>query len=145
MGIFSRNSSHCWKCRHEKENFQTVWANSFLVLTRPSLLQTLIFWHFVYYQSISPIFKENIKHVSCVKIPNFTVSRVSSILHVQFRSKIDSRKLSPSLIGSFLTEITFLNQMSNFSRNSNHRWKCRDQKEDFQTILFIIFWNFTMF
>ena len=34
---------------------------------------TLIFWHFVYYQSISPIFKENVKQVSCVKIPNLTV------------------------------------------------------------------------
>ena len=36
-------------------------------------------------------------------------------MHVQFRSKIDSRKLSPSLIGSFLTEQTFLKQMSFFS------------------------------
>ena len=50
-----------------------VWANKFLVLTRRSLLQTLIFWHFLSYQSISPIFKENIKQVSCVKISNLTV------------------------------------------------------------------------
>ena len=27
------------------------------------------------------------------------------------------------LVGSFLTELTFLNQISIFSRNSNHRWK----------------------
>ena len=47
--------------------------NKVLVLTWPSLLQTLIFRHFLYYKSISPIFKENIKQVSCVKIPNFTV------------------------------------------------------------------------
>ena len=66
-------------------------------------------------------------------------------MHVHFRSKIDSRKLSSSLIGSFLTELTFLNQMSVFSRNWNHRWKCREQKENFQTIMVIIFWNFTMF
>ena len=45
-----------------------------MVLTRPSLLQTLVVLHFVYYQSISPIFKENIKHVSFVKIPNLMVS-----------------------------------------------------------------------
>ena len=47
--------------------------NKVLVLTWPSLLQTLIFRHFLYYKSISPIFKENIKQVSCVNIPNFTV------------------------------------------------------------------------
>ena len=50
-------------------------------------------------------------------------------MHVQFRSRIDSRKLSPSLIGSFLTEQTFLKQMSIFFRNSNLCWKCRDQKK----------------
>ena len=33
-----------------------VWTNKFLVLTQPSPLQTLIFWHFVYYQSTSPFF-----------------------------------------------------------------------------------------
>ena len=41
--------------------------------TNNCLLQTLIFWQFVYYQSISPVFKENIKQVSCVKIPNLMV------------------------------------------------------------------------
>ena len=35
-------------------------------------------------------------------------------MHVQCTLKIDSRKLSPSLIGSFLTELTFLQQMSIF-------------------------------
>ena len=39
---------------------------------------------------------------------------VSSILHVQFRTKIDPRKLSSSHIGSFLRELTFFNQMSIF-------------------------------
>ena len=46
-----------------------VWANKF----KFNLLQTLIFWHFLYYQSISPTFKENIKQVSRVKIPNLTI------------------------------------------------------------------------
>ena len=50
-----------------------VWANKVLVLARPNLFQTLIFWHFVYYESISPIFTENIKKVSCVKILNLMV------------------------------------------------------------------------
>ena len=49
-------------------------ADKFLVWTQPSLLQTLSFWHFVYYESISPNFKENIMQVSCVKIPDLTVS-----------------------------------------------------------------------
>ena len=50
-----------------------IWTNKVLVLTQPSLLQTLFFWHFVHYQRIFPIFKENIKQVTCVKIPNFMV------------------------------------------------------------------------
>ena len=70
---------------------------------------------------------------------------VSSILDISFRSKIDSREFAPLLIGRFLTELTFLNQMNIFFKNLNHHWKCRDQKENFQTILVIIFWNFTMF
>ena len=39
---------------------------------------------------------------------------VRSILHVQFRSKIDSRKLSLCRIGSYLREITFWTQISVF-------------------------------
>ena len=35
-------------------------------------------------------------------------------------SKIDPRKFSPLLIASFLTEVTFLNEMTIFSRNVNH-------------------------
>ena len=31
--------------------------------------------------------------------------------------------------------------MSTFSRNLNNHWKCREQQENFQTILVIIFWN----
>ena len=50
-----------------------VWANKFLVWTRPSLLQTWIFWHFICYQSISAIFNQNKKQFSCFKIPSLTV------------------------------------------------------------------------
>ena len=49
------------------------------------------------------------------------------------------------LLVVFLAELAFLNQMSVFSRNWNHRWKCREQKEEYQTIMVVIFWNFTMF
>ena len=73
LSNFSRNSNNRWKCRDQKENLQTVWANNFLVLTRARLLETLIFWHFAYYQGILQSFKENIKHVSFVEIPNLTV------------------------------------------------------------------------
>ena len=49
------------------------------------------------------------------------------------------------VIGSFLIKVTFLSQMSTSSRNLNHHWKCREQKENFQIILVIIFCNFTIF
>ena len=50
-----------------------VWGNKILVLARPRLLQTLFFWRFLYHQSSSSIFKENIKQVSCVTLPNLMV------------------------------------------------------------------------
>ena len=50
-----------------------VWANKVLVSARPSLLQTLIFWHFVNRQRISPIFRENINQASFVKLPNLMI------------------------------------------------------------------------
>ena len=49
------------------------------------------------------------------------------------------------LLVVFFIEVTFLSQISPFSRNLNCHWKCREQKENFQTILMIIFWNFTIF
>ena len=52
---------------------RNIWENKVLVLTRASLTETLIFSHLVYYQSIYPIFKENIKQVSCIKLPNLMV------------------------------------------------------------------------
>ena len=47
--------------------------NKFWVLDLPSLLHTLIFCYFAYYQSISPFFKENLKQECCVKLPNLIV------------------------------------------------------------------------
>ena len=45
----------------------------------------------------------------------------------------------------FLIELAFLSRISTFSENLNHQWMCREQKENFQTILVIIFWNFKSF
>ena len=50
-----------------------VWANKVLVITRPSLLPTLFFWHFVYHQSIYQVLNKNVKQVSCAKLLNFMV------------------------------------------------------------------------
>ena len=47
------------------------------------------------------------------------------------RSRFDFRKLATLLIASFLRELTFLSQMSAFSRNLNHRWKIGQQKKNF--------------
>ena len=61
-----------------------------------------------------------------------------------FGKKFDFKKLSTLIIGSFLIEVTFLSQRTIFSKNLNHHWKCREQKENFQAIL-VMFWNFTIF
>ena len=53
---------------------------------------------------------------------------VSSILQFQLRSKIDSRKLLRLLIGSCLTELTFLKEMRMFSRKFNHHWRVESKK-----------------
>ena len=34
--------------------------------------------------------------------------------------------------------------MSTFSKNLNHHWKCREQEENSQAMLVLIFWNFTI-
>ena len=66
-------------------------------------------------------------------------------MHVQFRSKNDSRKLSSSLIGSFFIELTFLNYLSVFSRKWNHDWNCREKAEYFHAIMALLFRNVIMF
>ena len=50
-----------------------AWANKALALTRLSLLQTNFLTFYI--SKHSPIFKENIKQVSCVKLPNLMVLR----------------------------------------------------------------------
>ena len=59
--------------------------------------------------------------------------------------KFDFKKLSTLLIGSFLIEITVLSQMSSFFQKFESSLECREQKENFQTILVIILWNFEIF
>ena len=60
-------------------------------------------------------------------------------MHVQYRSQIESRKLSSSLIRSFLTELTVLNKMRKKKKNWTHDWKSSEQTENFQRIMVIIF------
>ena len=144
MSSFSRNFNHHMNCREKTENFQTVWTNIFLILTRPSLLQTLIFGDFVCYQSISAIFTENKSIPVALKFQIYLFC-LTSILHVQCQSKIDSGKLSTSFTSSFLTELTFLNETSVFFRNWKHYWTCREKAKNFQTVTVLIFWNFVIF
>ena len=61
------------------------------------------------------------------------------------RSKFYFRKISTLLVANILIGLTFSRQMSHFSRNFNHHWKCREQKEDFQIILVISLWNSAIF
>ena len=116
-----------------------VWASKYFVITQSSLLQTSIYWYFLWLQRFSPMFNKNINQISYFKMV------LSIVLRIWFRSKFDFRKLSALLTGSFLIELSFLSQMNTFYRNMNDHWKCREQKENFQTILVIIFWNFTVF
>ena len=103
------------------------------VIHYTSPLQTLILWHFVYHQSIFSIFMENIGQVSCVKLPNLTVLCKKYFAHlVQVKNWLYNGFTLTFLL--FLTDLTFLKQMSIFSTKFNHHWKCRGQKEDFQTV-----------
>ena len=87
-------------------------------------------------------FDKNIKQVSCVKVPNLIILCKH---YFTLGQKFDFKKLSTLLIGSVFIEVTFLSQMSTFSRKLHHHWNCREQKKFFQTILVIVFWNFTIF
>ena len=49
------------------------------------------------------------------------------------------------LLVVFWTELIFLNQIRVLFSNWNHQWKCKNQTENFPTIMVLIFWNFTMF
>ena len=90
-----------------------AWKKKFLVLTRPSLLQTFFFWDFVYPQRISPIFMENIKRSSCVKLPGLMVLCKQYFAYL-VSVKIDSRKLSIWLIASSSRKLAFLKKLELF-------------------------------
>ena len=52
--------------------------------------------------------------------------------------KLSLESFHRHLLVVLLTELTFLYQMSVFSRNWIHHWKCREQTENFQAIMVII-------
>ena len=79
-------------------------------------------------------FNKNTKQASCVKVPNLLVLCKHYFAYSIYIKKFDLEKFSTLPIGNFLIEVTFLSQMSTFLRNLNRHWKCRDQKEDFQTV-----------
>ena len=41
------------------------------------------------------------------------------------------------LLVVFFDKLTFLSQMCTFTRNLNHHWKCREQKENFKVFYYI--------
>ena len=75
--------------------------------------------------------KQILKHVSWVEVPNLMVLCKHYFCIFDLGQKIAFKKLSTLLIGSFLIIITFLSQMSTFSRNLKRHWKCREQKEEY--------------
>ena len=79
---------------------RTVRANKYVVLTRPSLPQRLIFWHFVYCQSTSSIFMENIKQANCVKNPDITTS-CKQYLHVSLDQELTLETFHCHLLAIF--------------------------------------------
>ena len=96
-----------------------VWENKVLVFTRPSLFQTLIFDSCV---KLLKLMLLCIKYFTLlVYFVYFLISSNESFLESIFdlKLKINSRKLSLLLIGSFLTEVTFYNQKNIFFRNLN--------------------------
>ena len=84
-------------------------------------MKLCFFSHFVYRQSIFWSFMGNANKASCVKLSNSMV-QCKQYFQFQLRSKIDFRKLLRLLIGSCLTELTFLKEMRMFSRKFNHHW-----------------------
>ena len=66
----SRKSSWRWVRLDLILTKRDICINSNLV---PSLIQTLIFWHFLQLQAIPPIIKKYVKQVSCFKVSNLTV------------------------------------------------------------------------
>ena len=81
-------------------------VNKSFLVTRLSILKTLIFWYHSYLQSLSQTF---LKWVQSVNI----------IFHVWFRSKRVIRKFSISFGGVFPVEPSFLSKNPNIFRNLN--------------------------
>ena len=91
----------------------------------------IYFFHILYI--VKPFFKALWEIEARPVALNFQIQwfSVSSILQFQLRSKIDSRKLLRLIIGSYLTELTFLKEMRMFSRNFNHHWSVDKKKNKF--------------
>ena len=89
----------------------------------------IYFFHILYI--VKPFFKALWEIEARPVALNFQIQwfSVSSILQFQLRSKIDSRKLLRLIIGSYLTELTFLKEMRMFSRNFNHHWSVERKKK----------------
>ena len=67
---------------------------------------------------------KNIKQVTCIKVLNLICEHFVQALICTYGLGYDFRKLySSQSICGFLIELTFLSQMSTFSRNLNHHWK----------------------
>ena len=94
----------------------------FLVVTPPTLLQWLIFWHFVYYQSISPRLKENIIQVSRVKISNLTVSWKQFF---GYSVEMENRLLKAFTV----TYWQFFDNTNFFEPNKDFFWKSKSSLE----------------
>ena len=88
---------------------------------------------------------KNIKQLSCAKVPNLMVLCKHYFAYLIQVKNLTLKSFQLCLFVIFLIEVTFLSQMSTFSRNFNHHWWSREQKKKFQTILVIIFCNFTRF
>ena len=92
----------------------------------------------------SLIFKQNIMEVSCVALPNLIVLCKQYFAYlVQVKNGL--QKAFTIAYRQLFGRTKFFEPNKHFFRNLNHNWKCRKQKENFQTILVIIFWNFRMF
>lgn len=64
---------------------------------------------------------------------------VSIIRRVGFRSKIDFKKLSTFVGGNFFNRLSQCVLKNTIFRNFNHFKRCKQQKKDFQAIIYIIF------
>ena len=60
---------------------------------------------------------------------------------VKKHARIDIKKLSLSLIGGFFDRTTFSQSNERFFEKLNHRWKYREQKQNFKLIMVIIFYT----